>query len=311
MKYTSKANYRELRQKYSVIIGWGAGAEFQRYYDHGLLRFDHMIDGAGRNIGTEINGIIIQSVETLIQYKNNDSLLVVIYPNIENEILPQISELLPKADTIIARLLDIEGREASYSANEEDLIMLDYIKTRRSDFFYMDIGVCHPVVRNNTFLFYEKGFTNGVLVEPNTEMCNMAAEYRPLNKIVNMGASPVPTDEELIYYYDPLHPGLNTFLKDVAVSRGMEQNFRKVPMKDINSIIAENFETYPNVLDIDTEGLDFDLLSHLDFDKYPIDLVCVEASAGNRIRRLMTEKGYKLLEVTRENEIYAKSLLGV
>ena len=305
MKYTAKTNYSELRQKYSVIIGWGAGAEFQRYYDHDLLRFDHMIDGAGRNVGIEINGIMIQSIETLIQYKSNDSLLVVIYPNIENEILPQISELLPKADTIIARLLDIEGREVSYSANEEDFIMLDYIKTKRSDFSYMDIGVCHPVVRNNTFLFYEKGFTNGVLVEPNTEMCRMAAEYRPHNKIVNMGASPVPTDAELIYYYDSLHPGLNTFLKDVAVSRGMNQSFRKVPMKDINSIIAENFESYPNVLDIDTEGLDFDLLSHLDFDKYSIDLVCVEASAGDRIRRLMTEKGYRLMEVTRENEIYA------
>lgn len=311
MKYTAKANYRELRQKYSVIIGWGAGVEFQRFYDHELLRFDHMIDGAGRNIGIEINGIIIQSIEPLIQYKNNDSLLVVIYPNIENEILPQISELLPKADTIIARLLDIEGREASYSANEEDIIMLDYIKTRRSDFSYMDVGVCHPVVRNNTFLFYEKGFTNGVLVEPNTEMCSIAAEYRPLNKIINLGASSVPTDKELTYYYDPMHPGLNTFLKDVAVSRGMNHSFRKVPMKDINSIIAENFESYPDVLDIDTEGLDFDLLSHLDFDKYPIDLVCVEASAGNRIRRLMTEKGYRLLEVTKENEIYARFLQGV
>ena len=305
MKYTAKANYRELRQNYSIIIGWGAGAEFQRYYDHDLLRFDHMIDGIGRHIGIEINGIIIQSIETLIQYKNNDSLLVVIYPNIENEILPQISELLPKADTIVARLLGIEGREGSYSANEEDVIMLDYIKTKRSDFSYMDVGVCHPVVRNNTFLFYEKGFTNGVLIEPNTEMCSMAAEYRPLNKIVNMGASPVPTDEELIYYYDSMHPGLNTFLRDVAIHRGMDQSFRKVPMKDINSIIAENFESYPNVLDIDTEGLDFDLLSHLDFDKYPIDLVCVEASAGDRIRKLMTERGYRLLEVTRENEIYA------
>lgn len=305
MRLTHSQKYEQLRKQYSTIIGWGAGAEFQRYYDHDLLRFDHMIDGAGKNIGIEMNGIMIQSIETLIQYKNNDSLLVVIYPNIENEILPQISEFLPKADTIVARLLDIEDRETSYSANEEDHIMLDYIRTKRSDFSYMDIGVCHPIVRNNTFLFYEKGFTKGVLVEPNTEMCSMAAEYRPLNKIVNMGASPVPTDEELIYYYDSMHPGLNTFLKDVAVSRGMDQSFRKVPMKDINSIIAENFESYPNILDIDTEGLDFDLLSHLDFDKYPIDLVCVEASAGDRIRKLMTEKGYRLLEVTRENEIYA------
>lgn len=36
------------------------------------------------------------------------------------------------------------------------------------------------------------------------------------------------------------------------------------------TIIAENFETYPNVLYIDTEGLDFNLLAHLDFEKLEI-----------------------------------------
>ena len=201
-------------------------------------------------------------------------------------------------------MLDIEGRKSSYSANMEDILILDYMRTRYEDFTYMDIGVCHPVVRNNTFLFYENGFTNGVLVEPNTEMCSLAREYRPLNKIVNFGASPTFTEEKLIYYFDLQHPGLNTFLKDVAIDRGMEKNCKLIPMKDINLIIAENFETYPNVLDIDTEGLDLELLAHLDFEKYPIDVICVESFAGEGIRRLLGEKGYKLLHVTQENEIY-------
>ncbi len=306
MKYTARVDYETLRKDYSTIIGWGAGLEFQKYYDHGIFRFDHMVDGEGRNVGRTINGIMVQDVEKIISYRNCDSLLVVIYPNIENEILLQVSQLLPRADTVAARLLDVEDRKKTYSTGGEDIIMLDYIQSRYSDFSYIDIGVCHPVVRNNTFLFYENGFTRGVLVEPNMEMCSMAAEYRPLNKIINAGASPTSAAEELIYYYDSMHPGLNTFLRHVAISRGMEANFRKIPVVDINSIIAENFETYPNVLDIDTEGLDFDLLSHLDFDKYPIDLVGTEASAGSRIQWLMTAKGYRLLEVTGENEIYVR-----
>lgn len=306
MQHLHRQSYSALRKTFSTIIGWGAGVEFQRYYDHNLLKFDHMIDGAGRNIGREINGIAVESPEAVEKYSDSDSVLVVIYPNIENEILPQIAELLPKADTIVARLLDIEGREETYSANREDVIMLSYIRSKYSDFSYMDIGVCHPVVRNNTFLFYAKGFTKGVLVEPNTEMCNMAAAYRPHNKMLNCGASGQPTDEELTYYYDPFHPGLNTFLKDVAVRRGMEHSFRKVPMKDINAIIADSFDTYPNVLDIDTEGLDYELLSNLDFGKYPIDLICVENCDGGRIRSLLMEKGYRILEMTEENEIYVR-----
>lgn len=306
MKYLRKEAYSKLRKKYATIIGWGAGVEFQKYYDHSILGFDRMIDGAGRNVGQIINGITIDGVNAVAQYADRESVLIVIYPNIENEIQMQISKLIPQADTIVARLLDIEGQKSTYASNREDIIMLDYMLPRYADFSYMDIGVCHPIVRNNTYLFYEQGFTNGVLVEPNIEMCHMAAEYRPLNRLVNLGASPVPTDEKLTYYYDPMHPGLNTFLKDVAVSRGMEWNFRQVSVKDINTIIAENFETYPTVLDLDTEGLDYDLLLNLNFNKYPITLICVERSAGNRISRLMKEKGYKILETTEENEIYVR-----
>ena len=58
MKYLCNEKYTELREKYQTIIGWGAGVEFQKYYDHSILGFDHMIDGAGRNIGKTINGII-------------------------------------------------------------------------------------------------------------------------------------------------------------------------------------------------------------------------------------------------------------
>lgn len=304
MKYLQKHSYTQLRNQYSVIIGWGAGVEFQKYYDHNILKFNHMIDGAGRNIGKVINGIAVEGIENIARYKDENSVLIVIYPNIENEIQLQVSELLPKADTIVARLIDIEGRENTYASSREDIIILDYMLSRHTDFSYIDIGVCHPVVRNNTYLFYEKGFTNGVLVEPNIEMCHMAAEYRPLNKSVNLGAAPVPTEDKLIYYYDPMHPGLNTFLKDVAVSRGMERNFRKIPVKDINAIIAENFETYPNVLDLDTEGMDFELLSHLDFNRFPIDVICVENSPGDKIRKMMIEKEYRILDTTVENEIY-------
>lgn len=306
MKYLQKEEYSKLRQRYSVIIGWGAGAEFQRYYDQGMLGFDHMIDGAGRNIGKEINGIIIEGIDAIVQYADEESVLVVIYPNIEYEIQTQIAKLLPKADTIVARLLGIEGRKSTYASNKEDIIMLEYMLTKHTDFSYIDIGVCHPVVRNNTYLFYEKGFTNGVLVEPNTEMCRMAAEYRPGNIVVNLGAASVPTNEKFTYYYDSMHPGLNTFCKDVAIHRGMDWNFKEVPIKDINTIIAENFAAYPNVLDLDTEGMDYELLTHLDFKKYPIDVICVENSSGGRIGKLLLEKGYRLLDITEENEIYVR-----
>lgn len=306
MRYIQKQIYSRLRAQYATIIGWGAGVEFQKFYEHNIFHFDHVIDGAGRNVGRMINGIMIQGIEAVGRYQDKDSVLIVIYPNIESEIIQQIKTLLPRADTIVARLLTVEDKDTTYSTDREDLLMLDYMKSRHSQFTYMDIGVCHPVVRNNTFLFYENGFTEGVLVEPNVHMCKLAEEYRPLNRVVNLGALPENGTGELTYYYDTDHPGLNTFSEAVAMSRGMTHNSTSILTKDINEIIAENFTDYPNVLDIDTEGMDYDLLSHLDLIKYPVDLICVEASSGGRTRALLTEKGYRLLALTTENEIYVR-----
>ncbi len=309
MRITERKRYDQLRKQYTTMIGWGAGVEFQRFYEHTICRLDHMIDGEGRNVGKVINGIGVQGVDAIRQYRDQDSVLVVIYPNIETEILRQIADFLPKADTIVARLLGINGREGYYAADREDLIMLEYMKAKYTYFTYMDIGVCHPVVRNNTYLFYENGFTDGVLVEPNMQMCELAQEYRPLNRVLNLGASPQEGAGELTYYYDPQHPGLNTFSEEVARRRGMNHNARRIATKDINAIIAESFKTYPDVLDLDTEGMDYDLLFHLDFTRYPIELICVENSAGGRIGRLLTQRGYELLAVTKENEIYVHTCL--
>lgn len=310
MRLKEKQDYKRLRKQYKTVIGWGAGVEFSKFYEHTTYQFDHMIDGEGRNVGKIINGIVVQGVDAIRQYHNQDSVLIVIYPNIETEILRQVEVLLPGADTIVARLLDAEGRASSYAADREDLIMLAYMKERYKEFSYMDIGVCHPVVRNNTYLFYEDGFHNGVLVEPNMQMCELAQEYRPLNKVVNLGALPREGADELAYYYDPFHPGLNTFSEEVAQKRGMNHNVRMIATKDINAIIAENFETYPNVLDLDTEGMDYNLLRRLDLVKYPINLICVEDSAGGRIGKLLTQRGYKLLTKTNENEIYVNHIAG-
>lgn len=306
MRYIQKQIYSRLRAQYATIIGWGAGVEFQKFYEHNIFHFDHVIDGAGRNVGRMINGIMIQGIEAVGKYQDKDSVLIVIYPNIESEIIQQIKTLLPGADTIVARLLTVEGKDTTYSTDREDLLMLDYMRSRHSRFTYMDIGVCHPVVRNNTFLFYENGFTEGVLVEPNVQMCKLPEEYRPFNRVVNLGALPENGTGELTYYYDTDHPGLNTFSETVAMSRGMSHNSMSILTKDINEIIAENFTDYPNVLDIDTEGMDYDLLAHLDLIKYPVDLICVEASSGGRTRALLTEKGYRLLALTTENEIYVR-----
>lgn len=221
MRYTEKTSVKYLREKYDCIIGWGAGGEFKKYYRGEFL--DYVVDSGEKGkirLGKEINGLKVLGIDEIKNKINmKDTILIVIYPNIEQEILNSVYTVFSEnIDTIIARLLDYGDKERTYSTNKEDNLMIQAIeKMQFKNFSYMDVGVCHPVVRNNTYLFYEMGYFNDVLVEPNVEMCSLASVYRPQNKVVNCGAS-CEIDEnkkqELMYYYDNNNPGLNTFSKE-------------------------------------------------------------------------------------------------
>src|SRR5436853_220648 len=56
----------------------------------------------------------------------------------------------------------------SYAQVGEDLVMwhIAYDVLGIKNPTYMDVGAHHPVINNNTFLFYERG-SRGVLVHPN------------------------------------------------------------------------------------------------------------------------------------------------
>lgn len=314
MRYTEKTSVKYLREKYDCIIGWGAGGEFKKYYRGEFL--DYVVDSGEKGkirLGKEINGLKVLGIDEIKNKINmKDTILIVIYPNIEQEILNSVYTVFSEnIDTIIARLLDYGDKERTYSTNKEDNLMIQAIeKMQFKNFSYMDVGVCHPVVRNNTYLFYEMGYFNGVLVEPNVEMCSLASVYRPQNKVVNCGAS-CEIDEnkkqELMYYYDNNNLGLNTFSKEVAERRGMLSSAIKVQIKNINKIIAENFESYPNVLDIDTEGMDYEILETIDFKKYPINIICAETNGDARFSKLLSKYQYKVYAETKENTIFVKN----
>lgn len=311
MRYINKTKVEELRNKYEYIIGWGAGGEFRKHYV-GRNFLDYIVDSGEKGkqrIGQYINGLKvsdINEIESLSKY--SDSTLIVIYPNIEQEILKSIYTVFSDSvDTIVARLLDYGDEVRTYSANKEDILMLEAVeKIGIKNFSYLDIGVCHPVVRNNTYLFYELGNTNGILVEPNVSMCELARIYRPLNMLVNCGASSDEKTSELVYYYDENNPGLNTFSKEIAKKRNMLLNSVKIPVKDINEIIKENFETCPNILDIDTEGMDYEILEGIDFIKFPIDIICAETNGDIKFYDLLGKYGYIVYAETKENTIFIK-----
>ena len=204
----------------------------------------------------------------------------------------------------------------SFSQAGEDLIIDFLFQTVGiSKPVYLELGTNNPYFGNNTYLFYLRG-AKGVLVEPDYSEIPLIQKLRSKDKILNIGVGLINQKEADFYIFETI--GLNTFSREEAEIRqktGKNKiiNVIKVPLKSINEIIAENFDTYPDFLSIDIEGLDLSVLKTLDFNKYPIPVICAETCtySENHIKpkdystiEFMLSKGYFVYADTYINSIF-------
>ena len=165
------------------------------------------------------------------------------------------------------------------------------------------------------------GGYRGVLVEPNKALYNKILKVRPEDKCLNLGISNGNQTEADYYMFSEANCGMNTFSKEEALSYekdGMKiEQVVKMPLKDINELLAEHFKTAPTVLSMDVEGLDEMILNKWDFSKWQPLLICLESvvfkANGDFVKRdsmlkLMASKGYYVYADTHINTIFCHQL---
>lgn len=175
----------------------------------------------------------------------------------------------------------------SYSQCGEDIIIdlllqtLD-IKTPT----YLDIGCHDPIIMNNTYLFYQKGF-KGVCVEPDPSLFHRLIKIRKRDHCLNAGIG--TTQKDRAEFYIMTSSTLNTFSKEVAEAYQSEgkqkiEKIIQIPMIPINDIIGNFFTDRPNIISLDTEGLDLEILRALDFSRFRPEIFCIETLTFSETR---------------------------
>jgi hypothetical protein len=169
----------------------------------------------------------------------------------------------------------------SYAQSGEDLIanfIFYYLRIPRIT--YLDVGAHDPVAFNNTYFFYRRGF-RGVLVEPNVEMCKKLRGVRPEDTTLEAGIGVTAAREA--DYYVMTESSWNTFSKEEAehmtrATRGgiKVERVIKMPLLEINGVMAKHFGGAPTFLSIDAEGLHLAILKTIDFKKFRPVVICVE-----------------------------------
>ncbi len=201
------------------------------------------------------------------------------------------------------------NEQSTFSQAGEDAVikflLLDY-GLDLSKISYLDIGARHPTNGSNTFLFYAKG-SKGVCVDADKESIPLIRKLRPRDKVLNVGVSDSKKKSGYLYF---MEGGGSTIDEEEFKRRKKIDSIEnyislKIPLLNINTLIKNNFKTYPTFLSIDIEGLDLLVLKSLNFDKYPISIICVETCIYSEYHIRPKDKSISKFLVSKGYEIYA------
>jgi Methyltransferase FkbM domain len=188
-------------------------------------------------------------------------------------------------------------RRGSFSNSGEDLVLVELLPEDSGHF--IDVGSGRPISSNNTFKFYKKNW-RGISIDPIHFNVSLSKFLRPSDR--NMfgyvsGSGDVRTLYEFLPYQN------STLDHDLAMRQLNTVGFhlvRKiaVPRIDLNKLGIKMRPSEATLLTIDAEGMDFEILSSIDFDVIYPKVICVEAwghSQESRIREFLHQKNYSLV----------------
>lgn len=172
--------------------------------------------------------------------------------------------------------------QLSYAQNLEDY-HLEQVFSNQPVGTYVDVGGGHPVADNVSFWFYLKGW-RGLIVEPQSALCDLYAHVRPRDHAVSCLAGRADGEAEF-HAVDKLH-GFSTMVGEHAARAtkefGAEVKIMRKPVRTLASLCDEAGLRRIDFLKIDVEGAEAEVLTGMDFQRLRPRVVLIEAiSPGN------------------------------
>jgi FkbM family methyltransferase len=201
-------------------------------------------------------------------------------------------------------------KKSSYSQCGEDLILDHLLKNifRLEAINFLDIGANHPFYLSNTALLHKKG-SNGVLIEPDPHYATLLRDRRPRDQVLECGVHFSGEKNASFYIMDT--PTLNTFSEKEMnryVTMGHKLvNTIHVDLININNILATNQEF--DFLNLDIEGLDFDVLKMIDWSKHRPKCICVETVCYDKDKEPVKQQEIINFMLNKEYFVYADTFI--
>lgn len=172
---------------------------------------------------------------------------------------------------------------------------------------YIDIGACHPIEYNNTYYFYQKGWS-GVCIEPNPDLAGFFSQFRPADKFLPLA---IGENQETKSLHRFSNPQWNTFdLKRIQrIERRYNGRVKYLGAVDIeveklsNVVEGLNLQSI-DLLSVDVEGFEISVFRGFDFDRIRPKLIVfesiipIELADADEVVMHLKNNGYKLVAHT-------------
>lgn len=209
--------------------------------------------------------------------------------------------------------------EKFYSQEGEDYLLWKFFNEKK-DGFFIEIGAFDGIHFSNTY-FFEKAGWKGICIEPSIEMFKRCSQNRQKSKCLN---SACVGDENIdnISFYEEKFGLFSTTAMSSKVLNEIKQRYqnRDIAYEDpkeyqVKAVTLNNVlkDYSPNIvidfISIDTEGNELEVLKGIDFAKYNIRVLLIEANdkkSAESLEKYLHQFGYKLARKTVVNYFFLK-----
>ncbi len=167
--------------------------------------------------------------------------------------------------------------------------------------FYVDIGAFRPKELSVTYYFYKKLGWKGLIVEPNPLAKRLFETHRPRDIFINKGVAQLKGE---LSYYEFSNQTLNSFSEEVYKNNKSDLTGKKqIPVQPLREILEENVPhgTVIDLMNIDVEGLDFEVLESNDWNRFSPKVLVIEDHEfdpedplKSKTVQFLKNKGYRL-----------------
>ncbi|SDH92173.1 methyltransferase, FkbM family [Pseudobutyrivibrio sp. 49] len=237
---------------------------------------------------------------------------IIITPNIFLDIYKQLINMGVDPEKIVIYGSEVDDYKMnilgnSYWGQHADDLIVEAIFSRINILkpSYIDLGCNHPSKCSNTIALYING-CRGINIDASPQVIDIVNIFKTEDININRGVA--AKTGVLKFYMANDCCGRNSFVKEEMRDMEVKKTI-DVPVVTLKSIIDEYCpDGFPDFLDCDIEGLDYEVLESYDFLKDGPKVICVEVREKdiNKFDDMLDGKGYYKFCRIGENNIYVQ-----